>query len=1053
MEPYGKMKERMKHFPAKNPNPVLSVEKDNTVLYSNEAAKPLLIEWGVETEEKLPSYIGDIVERVLCQNRSEKIEIKVGKKVYLVTFQPLPEEECVNIYGFDISDQKLLEEKLREREEKYRIVADNTFDWEFWLSPDGHFLYISPSCERVTGYAVREFMDNPDLLQEIIHSDDRQAFLQCKHDTSPSCHSDIEFRIITKDGEIRWLHHLCQPIYDGKGCYAGRRGSNRDITERKQEEHRIRRYNRILEGINSIFSNVVQAKTEEELGEACLSVALEVTGSEFGFIVEMGADGLLHDVAKSELAWEQCRMYDKTGHLNLPRDYVVHGLYGSVIINEKSFFTNDPQSHPDSRSLPKGHPPIRSFLGVPLVQDGKTIGSIAVANREGGYSYEQQEDLEAIAPAVAQVLQGRKVEQERKLAEQELKASELRFKALVQDLESGVFLIDGEGKFAIYNPAFLQIFNITEQELENMKIQDLRWDMWDVVDKDGNILRFESHPVQYARINRKPVKNQVIGIRRYSHDDWVWALANSEPLLNPDGSINIIVCTFTDITQLKNTEDALKIANETLEEKVKERTGKLEKAYSTLKEKEELLSVAQEMAHIGNWERNFVTDKLNWSDEMYRIFGLKPQEFEVNYGLFLSYLHPDDQNYVNNAVKGALSGNAFSIDYRIILSNGEERIAHSKGEIVFDKENNPVRMRGTTQDITDLRIVEEKIKTLANIIESSLDAVGTLSLDGIITSWNTEAEQVFGYSAEEILGKHVSALAPPQLDKETLKLIELIKQGESIRQYETSRLGKDGEKIYVSITLSPVFDTNGKLSAVSFISRNITERKKAEETLRNFEIARKKELHHRIKNNLQVISSLLDLQADLFKGKENITDSEVLKAFKESIDRVLSIALIHEELYKGKNIDLLNFSQYIKELANNLLLTYSLKTDVSLNFDLEENIFLDMDTAIPLGMIINELVSNSFKYAFPDRDKGEIRIKIRRKENEKCKINSCKCTDVVLTISDDGIGIPENLDVGDLDSLGFQLVTSLVDQLDGEFELKRNKGTEFTMRFTVKNDA
>ena len=91
------------------------------------------------------------------------------------------------------------------------------------------------------------------------------------------------------------------------------------------------------------------------------------------------------------------------------------------------------------------------------------------------------------------------------------------------------------------------------------------------------------------------------------------------------------------------------------------------------------------MAHIGNWEQNFVTGKLHWSDEMYRIFGLKPQEFEVNYGVFLSYLHPDDQDYVDNAVKGALSGKPFSIDYRIILANGEERIAHSKGETVFDE--------------------------------------------------------------------------------------------------------------------------------------------------------------------------------------------------------------------------------------------------------------------------------------------------------------------------------------------------------------------------------
>ena len=133
---------------------------------------------------------------------------------------------------------------------------------------------------------------------------------------------------------------------------------------------------------------------------------------------------------------------------------------------------------------------------MPLILDGKTIGLIVVANRESGYSYEQQEDLESIVPVVTQVLQRRKVEQKRKLAEQELKASELRFKALGQDLESGVFLIDGEGKVAIYNPAFLQIFNLSEQELEHMKIQDLSWDTWNVVDKDVNALHFESHPVQ-----------------------------------------------------------------------------------------------------------------------------------------------------------------------------------------------------------------------------------------------------------------------------------------------------------------------------------------------------------------------------------------------------------------------------------------------------------------------------------------------------------------------------------------------------------------------------
>ena len=219
--------------------------------------------------------------------------------------------------------------------------------------------------------------------------------------------------------------------------------------------------------------------------------------------------------------------------------------------------------------------------------------------------------------------------------------------------------------------------------------------------------------------------------------------------------------------------------------------------------------------------------------------------------------------------KQALNGKSFDIDYRIILADGEERIVHAQGEVIFDEENTPVRIRGTIQDIT--------------------------------------------------------------------------------------------------------------------------ERKKAEEALAKIEIARKQEIHHRIKNNLQVISSLLDLQAEKFRDREDIKDSEVLEAFRESQDRVISMALIHEELYKGGGFDTLNFSPYIEELAENLFLTYRLgNTDISLNMDLEENLFFDMDTAVPLGMIVNELVSNSLKHAFIGRDKGEIQIKLHREETQNSKAEDSK---------------------------------------------------------------
>ena len=467
------------------------------------------------------------------------------------------------------------------------------------------------------------------------------------------------------------------------------------------------------------------------------------------------------------------------------------------------------------------------------------------------------------------------------------------------------------------------------------------------------------------------------------------------------------------------------------------------------RESERKLSEAQRMVHTGNWDWNIVANKMYRSDEMQRIFGLNPQ-FDINYGTLLKYVHPEDRVNLDNAIIDTLNGNPFDNDYRIILVDGEERIVHIKGEVIFDEENVPIRVKGIIQDITERKKSEEKIRNLANIVESSSDAIGTMSLEGIITTWNKGAEQIYGYSAKEILGKPGSILTPSHLHEEPTKLIEMVKQGEEIREYETSRLRKDGKIIDVSMSLSPVFDNSGKLTAISVIARDITERKKAEEALANIEIARKKEIHHRIKNNLQVISSLLDLQAEKFINRKNIKDSEVLEAFRESQDRVISMALIHEELYRSEGLDKLNFSQYIKKLADTLFSTYKLgNTEVRLNLDLEEDFLLDMDTSIPLGIIINELVSNSLKHAFSGRDKGEIRIKLHREEKGEYKKEGCKDTSFTLTISDNGVGIPENLDIEDLESLGLQLVASLVDQLDGELELKRNNGTEFTIRFTV----
>jgi two-component sensor histidine kinase len=192
------------------------------------------------------------------------------------------------------------------------------------------------------------------------------------------------------------------------------------------------------------------------------------------------------------------------------------------------------------------------------------------------------------------------------------------------------------------------------------------------------------------------------------------------------------------------------------------------------------------------------------------------------------------------------------------------------------------------------------------------------------------------------------------------------------------KLKRDGTIINVSLTFSPIYDALGKLTAISVIARDITERVKAEKSLAKAEDARKKEIHHRIKNNLQVISSLLDLQADKFN------DKKVVEAFRESQNRVISMALIHEELYKEKGTDTLNFSEYLKTLADTLFQTYRVSSkNIHLKMDLEENVSFNIDIAVPLGIIVNELVSNSSNMHFPAerKEKSESNSVEKKAEN------------------------------------------------------------------------
>jgi PAS domain S-box-containing protein len=278
---------------------------------------------------------------------------------------------------------------------------------------------------------------------------------------------------------------------------------------------------------------------------------------------------------------------------------------------------------------------------------------------------------------------------------------------------------------------------------------------------------------------------------------------------------------------------------------------------------------------------------------------------------------------------------------------------------------------------------------------------------------------------------------------------------------------KDGDYIYIEDNGVCLQKGSYLMNKVFGVMKDITERKKAEENLAKLEEARKKEIHHRIKNNLQVISSLLDLQAEKFANSTACDTAKVLEAFRESKNRVISMALIHEELYGSKEVSTLDFSAYLKKLVKDLFSSYNVRSSgIQISLDVEEKAFFQIDTAVPLGIIVNELVSNALKYAFLSKNDGHIQIKLQRESEEKegkggkgnvklsldrrkdrRKKNNSRLSDFVLTVSDNGIGIPADINPENSETLGLQLISILVDQLDGKLELNRTQGAEFIIKF------
>lgn len=350
-------------------------------------------------------------------------------------------------------------------------------------------------------------------------------------------------------------------------------------------------------------------------------------------------------------------------------------------------------------------------------------------------------------------------------------------------------------------------------------------------------------------------------------------------------------------------------------------------------------------------------------------------------------------------------------------------------------------VRGYGQVIRDFSAREQLEERFRRVVEAAPSAMVMINAVGCIAMVNLQAERMFGYARSELLGQSVEILVPERFRNHHPGLRRQFFSEPLSRPMGAGRdlfaLRKDGSEFAVEIGLNPIETEDGTmvLSAIVDISDRKIKEDRIQAALREKDVLLA-EIHHRVKNNLQIVHSLLDLQST------RIDDPTVLEMMRETQNRIQSMALIHQTLYQSRDFSGVDFGHFLDNLAPILSASYGIDQHrIALAIDTVD-VLLPLNVAIPCGLFVNELVTNSLKHAFPNGRSGEVRIRLETDGDDYVR----------LVISDDGVGIPGSVDFEKTTSLGLTLVALLAEQVDGELKVNRENPTQFVLRFHLSGE-
>lgn len=605
-----------------------------------------------------------------------------------------------------------------------------------------------------------------------------------------------------------------------------------------------------------------------------------------------------------------------------------------------------------------------------------------------------------------------------------LQESEERYRSLFENSLAAIFRSEVGGGLLDVNQALADVFGYSSiEEIKKANARDLYYS--------------EEHRNAYLKELRKNgyVKNYQMRMRKRDGSE-IWIMENVMLIKDPRTKKEYIEGTLIDITETKRMQQALQEREENYKSLIEHTPDGIlihdEKGETVFANPAALRMIGFQSLDE-TMEKNLFHYVLPEYHDQIR--GRKSDLGEKKDYPFLEIkIRRPDGNIIEAEIMASRISYlgkpmAEVVMHDISLQRQLER-EHMRFQL--EEETNRELKREIASHIRTRQRLNANQKYTRLLLDSSIDMICACDQEGRITELNRAGQSTFGYPPAEVLSKDLSIL---YADQNQYKSIQSIIAEDENFLGEVKHIKKNGDTFPAYISASVLKNERGEIIGMMSISRDITRIKEAEEQLKKSVHEKEtliKEIHHRVKNNMQVISSILKLQSAY------VTDKKTIELLDECRNRIASMAFIHATLYLTKDFTNINFADYVNNIASNLHQSYvSPDKKIVLKLDVPR-VFLHIDDAIPCGLIINELLTNSFKYGFVKKKKGTVGISVKvKKEN------------IILAIWDNGAGFPKKVDYRNTESLGLQLVISLTEQLGGKIKLETRpgEGTKFIIAF------